>query len=101
MLSSSCRSASGAEGAWLNAEDPRKADFMTVPGAGSFLRALLTIPLTEGFSIAFGLWLEVDHELWTAAYEDWWTPAYTQLRLPGQLANALPPWGLLGADVVG
>jgi hypothetical protein len=88
------------EGSWLNDEDPRKADFLMVPGVGSFVRALLPVPLTEGFSIRFGVWLEVDDDQWSRTYEDWWTPEYTQLRLPGRLANAIMPWGLLGAEVL-
>jgi hypothetical protein len=87
------------DGAWLNAEDPRAADFMTVPGVGSFVRALLRVPLSEGFSITFGVWLEVDDDRWSRTYEEWWTPEYARLRLPGRLANALAPWGLLGAEV--
>jgi len=29
----------------------------------------------------------------------WWEPEYRNLRFTGWLANAIPPWGMLGAPV--
>jgi hypothetical protein len=87
------------EGSWSNADDPRVADFMSVPGCGSYVRVLLPVPLADGFRLQFGTWLEVEHDDMLRACELWWAPEYLGLRLEGRLANAIAPWGLRGARV--
>ena len=72
---------------------------MEVPGAGSFVRALLPVRLTEGFSATFGVWLQVSEDDLRAAFEVFWSPDYPDLQLDGFLANAIEPWDVLGAPV--
>jgi hypothetical protein len=86
-------------GSWLNEEDPRSAAMMEVPGAGSFVRALLPVRLTEGFSVTFGVWLRVSADELRAAFDLFWSPEYAKLQLDGHLANAIKPWDVLGAPV--
>lgn len=72
---------------------------LQVQGIGAFVRVLLPIKLTGGFTLTIGTWLAIDparlHEVW----ECWWTDAYRDLVLEGYLANAIEPWGeaVLGA----
>lgn len=87
-------------GAWLSEEDPRTAAMMAIPGAGSFVRALLPVKLTDGFSLTLGVWLQVSEDDLRAALDLWWAPNYPDLQLRGQLANAIKPWDVLGAPAL-
>ena len=60
---------------------------------------LLPIRLTGGFSLTYGLWLEVSPDDLLSTYDVWDDPSYADLRLTGRLGNAVLPWGLLGAPV--
>ena len=72
---------------------------MQAPGVGAFIRALLPVALSGGFTVTFGVWLAVHpDELWRA-FAIWWEPEYETLAFDGRLANAVPPWGLLAAPV--
>lgn len=65
---------------------------MQVQGVGAFVRVLVPVKLTGGYSVTFGSWLSVSPKDLKHAYEIWWTPEYANLRLRGELANMLPGW---------
>jgi hypothetical protein len=79
--------------------DPWRAVMMQVPDVGDFVRVLLPVQLTGGFTVTFGAWLGVSRDDFLRAFKMWWAPEYSRLRLDGLLANAIPPWGLLGEPV--
>ena len=81
-------------------ETPGESVFLQVRDGGSFVRALLPVRLTGGFSVTFGVWLEIGADQLREAARVWVDPAYADLRLSGWLANDLPAWGLLGAPVI-
>jgi hypothetical protein len=82
---------------WMSHDDPSESVMMQVPGAGPFVRCLLPVHLTGGFTITFGVWLSVHPDDLQDAFRVWWKPEYRDLILEGVLANALPVWGLLGS----
>jgi hypothetical protein len=86
-------------GAWLSHADAGSSVMMQIPGVGSFVRALLPVDLTGGYTVTFGVWVGVDPDELQRAFAVWWEPAYKDLRLSGRLANAIGPWGLLAASV--
>lgn len=75
---------------------------LQVQGIGAFVRVLLPIQLTGGFSLTAGTWLAINPSMMRDVWELWETPAYAELVLDGYLANALPPWGdkVLGVPAV-
>ncbi|WP_344158231.1 DUF2199 domain-containing protein [Kribbella yunnanensis] len=84
------------QGAWLSHGTARESVMMQVPDLGAFVRVLLPIQLDRGHTLAYGAWLAVSPDDLRRAFLVWWEPEYTDLRLDGVLANAIPPWGLLG-----
>ena len=70
-----------------------------VQGVGAFVRVLLPIRLTGGFSLTVGTWLAINPALLRSVWETWETTAYSTMVLEGFLANKIPPWGasVLGA----
>jgi hypothetical protein len=70
---------------------------MQVPGVGAFVRSVLPIRLSGGFSVQFGVWLLVHPDDLKRAFEIWWDDQYPTLVLEGWLANNLPHFGLEGA----
>jgi hypothetical protein len=66
---------------------------LQVQGVGAFVRVLLPIHLTGGYTITVGTWLGVHPDDLRRAWEVWWEPEYAALRFEGYLANAVPPWG--------
>jgi hypothetical protein len=82
-------------GAWLSHDEPEPSVMMQVPNVGAFVRCLLPVHLTGGFTVTFGVWLAVHPDELQRAFRVWWDPAYADLVLDGWLANALPGWGLL------
>jgi hypothetical protein len=64
---------------------------MQVQDVGAFVRVMVPVRLTGGYTVRFGAWLSVRPEDLRHAWEVWWTPAYAELRLAGVLANMLPP----------
>jgi len=84
-------------GTWMSHDDPNISVMMQVPNVGPFVRCLLPIQLTGGFTITFGVWLAVHPDDLQRAFGTWWEPEYSELVLDGYLANELPVWGLLGA----
>jgi hypothetical protein len=73
---------------------------MQVQGIGAFIRVLLPIHLSGGFSLTVGTWLAIDPATLPGVWASWETPAYASLTLEGFLANRIPPWGddVLGAS---
>ena len=65
---------------------------MQVQAVGCFVRILIPVRLTGGYTVTYGAWLAVSPEDLRHAWEVWWTPAYRDLRLTGVLANRLPAW---------
>ena len=63
---------------------------MQVEGVGSFVRILVRVKLTGGYTTTYGAWLSVHPEDLRRAWEVWTIPAYKELRLQGVLANILP-----------
>ena len=89
----------GADGArtWCSHEDPASSVMLRARGVGSFVRCLLPVRLTGGYTVTFGIWLAVRRRDLRRAHRVWWSPDYPALVLDGRLANALPGWGLLDA----
>jgi hypothetical protein len=79
--------------------DARTSVMMHVPGVGPFVRALLPVALTGGYTVTFGVWIGVRPDDLQRTFQVWWEPEYAELVLDGRLANALPVWGLLTAPV--
>ena len=65
---------------------------MQVEGIGAFIRILVPIRLTDGYTVTFGAWLGVHPDDLRRAYEVWTTEKYLDLVFDGVLANGLPPW---------
>jgi len=84
---------------WQSDPDPNRAVMMQVPEVGPFLRALLPVHLSGGYTLTFGLWLLVRPDDLQRAFRVWWSPEYSLFKVDGWLANAIPPWGLLTAPV--
>jgi len=70
-----------------------------IPPLGSFVRALLPVSLTGGYTVTYGVWVGIEPRELQRAFEVWWEPEYTDLRLDGFLANSIQPWGLLAVPV--
>ncbi len=66
---------------------------MQYQGVGAFVRILVPIKLTGGYTMTYGAWLGVHPDDLRRAWEVWRTPEYAELRLHGLLANILPSWG--------
>lgn len=64
-----------------------------------FVRALLPVRLTGGFTVTYGVWVGVHPDDLQRSFQVWWEPEYSDLRLNGFLGNAIQPWGLLGQPV--
>jgi hypothetical protein len=87
------------EGVWMSGSNARVSVMMQVPGAGAFIRALLPVKLTGGYTVTYGVWVGIHPEDLQRAFTVWWAPEYVDLRLSGRLANRIQPWGLLAAPV--
>lgn len=85
--------------AWQSDADANRAVMMQVPNVGAFVRALLPIRLSGGYTLTFGVWLAIHPDDLQRAARLWWSPQYAELRLDGWLANVVPPWALLAAPV--
>jgi hypothetical protein len=69
-------------------------DMVGAPGVGVFVRVLLPVALTEGYSIRYGTWLQLTSEAdFERVRELWHAPEYPSLVLDGILGNAIEPWG--------
>ena len=66
---------------------------MRVEGVGGFVRILIPVKLTGGYTVTYGAWLSVEYADLRRAWEVWQDDSsYEQLRLSGVLANMLPGW---------
>lgn len=65
---------------------------MRVEGVGGFVRILIPVKLSGGYTVTYGAWLSVESKDLRRAWELWSDPAYESLRLSGVLANMLPGW---------
>jgi len=72
---------------------------MSIEGVGSYVRVLVPVRLTGGYSVTFGVWLEVPETEMHRAFTVWFAPEYDGLTLSGRLANELSPWAVLGAPL--
>jgi hypothetical protein len=88
-----------APGAWMSHDSAERSVMMQIPPLGAFVRALLPVSLTGGYAVTYGVWVGIDPRELQRAFAVWWEPEYENLRLDGVLANAIQPWGLLGAAV--
>lgn len=83
----------------MDSPDPYRAVFLEEPNAGCFVRATLRLPLTEGASLTYGLWIRVSPAVAQAIGRVWGTDEYAQLKFDGWLGNSVAPFGLLDAAV--
>ncbi|HJU91461.1 MAG TPA: DUF2199 domain-containing protein [Pyrinomonadaceae bacterium] len=66
---------------------------MEVKDLGSFVRILIPIKLSGGYTVTYSAWLSVHPFDLYRAWEVWTDDsAYPQLRLFGYLANKIPTW---------
>ena len=66
--------------------------FLAIKDVGFFVRVLLPVALTDGFSVEFGTWLEVAAEDFREAWRTWNYPEYRDLVLDGYVGNTIAPW---------
>ncbi len=66
--------------------------FLAIKNVGFFLRVLLPVKLTDGFSVDFGTWLEIDAPDFRNAWQTWNFPEYADLVVEGYVANEIKPW---------
>ena len=89
----------GPDQLWMSHASPRESVFLEAREIGSFVRALLPVQLSGGYTVTYGVWVGVPSDELRRAFDVWFTPDYPDLVLDGLLANAVQPWGLLGAEV--
>ena len=65
---------------------------MAVRDLGSFVRILIPVKCSAGYTVTYSAWLGVRQDDLKRAWEVWTDDAYVQLRLNGILANMLPAW---------
>ena len=66
--------------------------FLAIKNVGFFLRVLMPVQLTDGFSVNFGTWLEIHADDFRKAWQTWNFPEYADLEIQGYVANAVEPW---------
>jgi hypothetical protein len=69
--------------------------FIAIKDVGFFIRVIVPVRLSDGYSVDFGTWLEVFSEDFRTAWQTWNFPEYKDLVLEGYLANDISPWGKL------
>ena len=80
--------------------DANDSVMIQVSHVGAFVRALLPVKLTAGHTITYGVSIGAAHPSeMRHVFDAWWSPQYEGLALEVHLANAVEPWGLLGAPV--
>jgi hypothetical protein len=77
-------------------EDP----FLAIKNVGFFVRVILPVKLTDGFSVHIGTWLEIDADDFRTAWQTWNFPEYKDLVLRGYVANEIAPWGRFPHELV-
>jgi hypothetical protein len=88
-----------AAGTWMSDDNPNAAVMMQVPELGPFVRSLLPVRLSGGFTVTYGVWISISPADLQQAYDVWWKPQYSEMQLTGRLANEVPPWNVFGAPV--
>ena len=83
----------------MSHDSPEQSVMMQVPNVGPFVRCLLPVHLTDGYTVTFGVWIGVHPDDLQRAFGVWWEPDYRDLVLEGRLANSLPGWGVLAAPL--
>jgi hypothetical protein len=78
--------------------------FLAIKDVGFFLRVILPVQLTDGFSVNFGTWLEISAEDFRTAWQTWNFPEYKDLEIEGYIGNEIKPFsefphGLVKATV--
>jgi len=86
-------------GIGISDRNPERADFLESADHGCFVRSLVRLPLTGGYALTFGVWLEVTPETARDIGRLWSSELYFTLAFEGHLANELPLVGALGAPV--
>lgn len=86
-------------GVGLSDSDPSRAHFLEAAAYGCFVRSLLRVRLTDGYSLTYGLWVRVTPETAQRLGRVWENEDYYGLRFEGWLGNALPGLGHLDAPV--
>ena len=76
-----------------------ESTMLQVPNVGPFVRCILPVSLTGGYTVTFGVWILVHPDEFQRAFRLWWGPDYAQLALDGWLANHLPTWDCFTAPV--
>jgi Uncharacterized protein conserved in bacteria (DUF2199) len=66
--------------------------FIAIKNVGFFVRVILPVQLTDGFSVEFGTWLEVRDDDFREAWKVWNSPEYSGLVIEGYMANEIEPW---------
>lgn len=84
---------------WMTGTDAEKSVLMQVQNVGTFVRTLLPVRLTGGFTVTYGVWVAIDPAELSHVMDAWWAPEYADLHLEGRLANVVAPWGLCGSPV--
>ena len=69
--------------------------FLAIKNVGFFVRVILPVKLSDGYSVDFGTWLEIFSEDFRTAWQTWNFPEYKDLVLEGYVANDIAPWGRL------
>ncbi|TQM64477.1 DUF2199 domain-containing protein [Humibacillus xanthopallidus] len=87
------------QGVGLSNSDPSRAHFLEAAAYGCFVRSLLRVRLTDGYSLTYGLWVRVTPETAQRLGRVWDNEDYFGLRFEGWLGNALPGLGHLDAPV--
>jgi hypothetical protein len=65
---------------------------MQVDEVGAFVRILVPVKLSGGYTVTYGAWVGIHPDDLRRAWEIWMDPSYAQLRFQGVLANMLPGW---------
>lgn len=74
--------------------------FLAIKNVGFFLRVLLPVRLTDGYSVTFGTWLEIDADDFRKAWQAWNFPEYKDLVVEGYVANEIEPWRQIPHELV-
>src|ERR1700712_3277069 len=59
-------------GTWMSHSTPGESVMMQIPGVGAFVRVLLPIQLTGGYSLTYGLWIRVSPTDLRRTFGVWW-----------------------------
>lgn len=86
-------------GVWSSHRTPFESVLIRVRNGGHFVRGLLPVSLTGGYTATYGIWVEVSPEDFKRVHRVWFKPAYADLTIEGSLANELQPWGISGTQV--